>query len=257
MSTILSVDLTNPLRGDTGLFIEQGEPDPGDGTLSRSGMYLAILALIDGEAVDEHTECTDDIGVELFVYRYDLSQKYTLMATHGTLSDKVVQDSFVFTERVHFNMGSSKRLRYPNFGFVEGKWLGNKVWNSDAEVLSNPPTVTTDIDSITTDIVVYGTYLITYKINRDKYGLSIPPREDVEENKYSVVSYAVILNNSPEWLVVDVPEVVEDTGYLCTGGFGQVSINPGDDPGQPYADHDNAEKHIDYCSGEVLRDDTK
>jgi len=256
MSTVLSIDLSINSHDNKGLFIEQGEPDPGDGYLSRAGMFRALLALADNEPPEEDVQCTDDIGTMLYVYRYDLTQQYTLKITRGNLGSRTTADDETFTQKIQFNMDDSASLKYPNFGVLDKTWLGKRVWDIDGGVTS-APTTTTTIDEVKLSKKIYGTLLLTYKINRDAYGCRLIPRDEAEENKYSSVAYADC-DDGVKWLELKAPEGVEETGLLCKGGYGNLKVvpPPGDKP-PPSAPHKNARKVYDYCTGEVLVDDTK
>lgn len=259
VTATLAISLSRPAPSRLNqLFIEQGDPEPGEGYLSRAGMFLALLDLVENQDPAERTNClSGGRGTTLYVYRYDLSLPYTLHVTHGELGDRRVEDDLVFTEKIRVNMQGEVNLKYPNFGVVDTAWLGGKVWDKDGMEIS-PPAPTTTSSSVIFPDRLYGTLLISYKIKRDAYFLPLVARPEAEENKYSSVAYAVH-RGGVDWMEIRIPEQLEKTGKVCYGGGGTLGGHEGpEDPdGPPSAPHADAEIGIDYCSQEVLYDQTK
>ncbi len=237
------------------LFIEQENPDPTDGFLSRAGLYITVHNLLEAYQQDD-PDCKLGAGVFIYVYRYDLSLDYTLFASHGTLGERVVQDNLVFTQKIRPEMEDRKALSYPNFGETASSWLGDKVWDYNGNDIT-PPSFTTDLREIQYSQKVYGTHLLSYKIHRDKYSLALPKRELASSNKYSSVAFAIYKPGPPVWLEIKVPGGVEETDEQCSGGGGGgLDHNPPDpkpyEP--PYAPNTDAEQKVDYCTQETISD---
>jgi hypothetical protein len=244
----LTVGFSNPSGAAYELVIEQGEPNVYDGYLSRSALYLAIWAFLDNNTPQE-PQCTTDFTVDLFVYRNNLNLQYTLFSTYGVLGPPINQSDYSFTEKVKFQMKDKATLKYPNFGILGTKWVGGKVWDENG-LPTTEPTITVNNKDITFDKKVYGTLLVTYKLNRDKYVLDITPRTDATQNAYSAVAYATHLGG-PTWKELDIPADVEEQRKQCLGGYGKTSILSVD-PKIPKAPNVDAKTVKDYCTQETL-----
>lgn len=228
-----------------GLWIEQKNPDPADGYLSRAGMYRSILALLNGD-LPEEPDCVNDCVVDLYVYRYDLGLSYRLQASHGQLGNAIVEELY-FTEKIRVSMVDELRLKYPNFGVVESRWLGDRVWNQDGALTTAPSFVAT-MDMVRFSGAVYGDFLITYKINRDRYQLALPAREASIENKYASCAFATY-QGGIKWEPIEPPAGLEQTDQHCTGGGGSTTIGgPPDGRNIPVAAYADKKTEIDYCT---------
>lgn len=237
------------------LVIEQEGYGATDGYLSRAGLYLGLLALLDGEQPAEPV-CVDDCRTALYVYRRDLLLNYRLAVSHGKLGAPVREDDIYFTERLKFVMSDTMPFRYPCRDVVESRWLGDVVYDQDGGEV-DPPGQTPSVDAMTLTQPVYGTLAVTYRIDRDRYDLELPAREAAIENRYSSVAYAVYTGGL-QWLAVQPPPGAEESGQQCSGGWGaSLSVIPPDDPGLPTAPNADAEIVIDYCSQEVISDTSK
>lgn len=250
----LSLNLSRPASSDRdALIIEQEQPGQADGYLSRAGMYLSLLALINGE-MPEEPECVNECTTALYVYRYDLSLAYQLHVSHGSLGPMERQDDLYYTEIIKVSMDDEVRLKYPCWGVVESRWIGDKVWDQDGSATAAPGFVT-EVDKLKFAAPVYGTLAVTYKINRDKYSLALPKREAAIENKYSSVAFA-IYSGGGQWEMIDPPPGAESTDQQCTGGGG-TTVTPGSGGSSiPVSAH--ADKHItqDYCSRLITSNET-
>ena len=251
MDTTHSLNLSNQGISQSGLFIEQEPYGPSDGYLSRAGMYLVLFNILEDEEQEE-PDCTDDCTTIVYVYRYDLTLNYKLYVSRGVIGVKTVQET-IYIQKVKVSMQEEVALDYPNFGETSARWLGDKVWGRDGREIT-PPGYTASIDKVVFDQPVYGTLLLSYKINRDCYSVRLTKRAEAEENKYSSVAYA-IYKGGPTWKILEPPPGAEDTEHQCTGGGGGLDIpDPDPDEYPPYAPNVDAEKVIDYCTGEVESD---
>lgn len=234
------------------LFIEQEKYGATDGYLSRAGLYLGIMALLDGDPPADPV-CVDACGTTLHVYRYDLNVHYRLAVSHGALGEMVRSDDLLFTEKIVFVMADTAGLSYPCHGLVESLWLGDVVYDQDGGEIA-PPAMTASLDALALAAKVYGTLAVTYRTSRDSYALELPARDQVIENKYSSVAYA-LWNGGLTWLTVTPPPGAEESDQQCSGGWG-ASLHgvPPDAPEQPYGPNADAEILIDYCSQEVISD---
>ncbi len=230
------------------LWIEQEDISKTDGYLSRSAMYLAIWALLENGEPKAAT-CITDVSIDLYVYRTNLSMAYGFYSSYGVLSAKTPQIDYSFTESIKFQMTDEEGLRLPNFGIIAYRWIADAVWDAEGSPTS-APAVTFTSRKAKTSGKVYGTLQVTYKVNRDKYTLDLPKREDTEENKYSSVAYATH-KGGPTWKILTVPTNAENEDAMCKGGLGgSTTISPPDDD-IPVAPNIDAETIIDYCTNEV------
>jgi len=252
----LSLNLSRPASsGRDALIIEQEKPGQADGYLSRAGMYLSLLALINGE-MPEEPECVNECSTTLYVYRFDLALSYQLRVSHGSLGPLERQDDLYYTEKIKVSMDDEVRLKYPCWGVVESRWIGDQVWDQDGGAIASP-SFAAEVERLRFAAPVYGTLAVTYKINRDKYSLALPKRETAIENKYSSVAFAVY-QGGLEYLLVDPPVGMEESDRSCIGGGGSTSITgPEDDPTIPHAPNVDATIEINYCTQEITSDSTK
>ncbi|MBU1418328.1 MAG: hypothetical protein KKI15_07565, partial [Proteobacteria bacterium] len=217
----LTLNLSNSASSRDTLWIEQEQAGQADGYLSRAGMYRSIQALLNQEMPDE-PECVNECVVTLYVYRFDLALAYRLDVSHGHLGARITEDDLYFTEKIKVSMDDEVKLKYPCFGVVESRWLGDVVYDQDG-MQSVAPSFVAGVEKISFAAPVYGTFAVTYRIHRDKYLLSLPKRETAIENKYSSVAFA-LFTGGLELLEVDPPAGVEQTDMVCTGGGGSTSI---------------------------------
>lgn len=216
---------------------------------------MLFFDLLEGVETED-PDCTYSCGTTVYVYRYDLTLNYKLYASHGTLGDKITQGDLTYTEKVKVSMQDEVSLKYPNFGVVDTTWLGGKAWDRTGRE-TTAPGYTADSSKVIFDQPVYGTLLLTYRINRDKYSLSLPKRVDAEENKFSSVAYA-IYKGGPTWEEIETPPGSDDTDQQCTGGGGGgLEVDP-PDPKEypPYASNVDAKRVVDYCTQEVISDNS-
>lgn len=248
-----AINLTRQTIEESGLFIEQENYGRYDGFLSLAGMYNLLFNLLDGELPDD-PECYPDCGTNVYVYRYDLTLNYKLYVSYGSLGQKIQEETF-YIEKVRVSMESEVGLKYPCFGEITSRWLGDKVWDKNGREIATP-SYTVEIDKVVFDEPVYGTLLLAYKINRDAYALALPKREGADQNKYTSVAYA-IYSGGPTWLELEPPPGAEETDQQCKGGGGGGTVNPPEpEDSPPYAPNVDAKKVIDYCTQEVTSDNS-
>lgn len=248
----LNLSLPSSVARDT-LIIEQEKPGQADGYLSRAGMYLSILALINGE-MPEDPECVNECTTTIYVYRYDLALAYRLAVSHGSLGSMEREDDLYYTEKIKVSMEDEIKFKYPCFGVVESRWIGGLVWDQDGSSIAAPGFVA-DVDKLRFAAPVYGTLAVTYKISRDKYSLALPKRETAIENKYSSVAFAVYPGGG-KWEMIDPPPGAEATDQQCTGGGGGTTITPGAGGSSiPVSAHADRTITVDYCSQTITSDE--
>ena len=252
----LALSLSNPSEGiDDLLFLEQQQPDPYVGKLTKGQMAIATLGWLNPDlGYDVDNNCGGDDGMfstTVYAYLYKQDLEYTLAVSYGSLGKARVQET-TYTEIIKCSLKDSVDFSYPNEEVLSSSWVGN-TYDSVGNLV-NKPQYTYDNRSVFFTDKVYGSLRIRYKVIRHAYGLTISSRkiddDTVTENKYQSVAYA-IWSSDIDWIEVVTPYGFEETDGFC--GNGSITrIDP--DPEQPWvptAQPRDKTIKINYCTQEV------
>lgn len=162
--------------------------------------------------------CEDDgcLTVELQVRRSRANLSYTLKATYGELSSKMVH-STGRQESVTVSQTDELDLETNIVGSVTAEWEGDVI-GVDGSVLTPPPVITQEGSLLTWPVVVYaGVIRLSYGESYDTYTLTITPRgagdyeADNREGAYHSTVFA-LWGGGIETLEIDIPEMEGNCG---------------------------------------------
>lgn len=239
------------------IMLDQDGYLPCTGEVTKAAMvrFLADLIYQSGESAGVQCGMDGDVAALLVsAYLFDPGLNYRLLATYGLLSEGARHEREI-TETLQFKLTDEVSVKYPVAAISSVNWLSPFVRDKDFNKLEPKPDLAPgdELKTIKSSVACYGSAKVVYTTVVDSYILNIPPREDVEENKYSSVVYAVY-SGRPVWLVTDPPPGAEEMEGDCagqdTGHLGRPPKWPSDLP-KAYA---NRAIRINYCTTEKLSD---
>ena len=261
MPSNLNITLVNPSSATASrdlLRLEQ-EPWGSDiGKVSKKDTVGFILGTMFPEFssvipdIDCGMEIDGSIKCNILAYPAYPTLNYVLDASYGFLGPKEIKE-LEEKEAIVLSSSSSAKLKYPTKGVTRYYWEGD-VFDYFGG-LTPPPVVTFSSDEIELDKVVSGVLIVEYAVVRHDYVLTVFPREEAEENKFSSVVYGRYTGGI-NWVEVEPPpnadELSDGTLTCGFGSGGETSVGEdGDDWEPPVATHKDYITEIDYCTGDV------
>ena len=266
MNTSLSLSLSSPagLAERDLLMLEQKEWGPHTGGISRADLVEYLGRKIYGEDTDngwgESVDCGMEDGAvvtEVYAYPSLVGLAYRIGCTWGTLSQFVVQE-LEQDEVLEFSLASEARTKYPSQGIISAQAIGD-LYDAGGAVVPLPG-ITSSLDTVYLSRAVYGKILVRYRVLRHRYSLRIERRDQATtvENFFSSIVYAWWAGGVKHLEIEPPPGAEEYAADSECGRGGGTSSDDDDDDDPEVPTAAGADRHIvyDYCSSELISDNT-
>jgi hypothetical protein len=241
------ITYTGPTGDDTpDIILEQVPWDEYVGRVTIGTMVEQLKALLYGYK-NPDTYCGVEDGQwegQLNVYPRTKTLPYNLGVSHGVVGVGVVEE-FEHTENIVFNLTATASLTYFAQEVVAIEWITSS-YDSLGSVIKTP-VVEIAGNTVTLSEVAYCTLTVTYSVYRLVHTVTVPERENAEENKYTSVAYAHY-DGGVVWEELEQPANADIVGNC---GYDQDAFADCD-PAATIADKYTV---YNYCSNEVLSDE--
>lgn len=247
------------------LRIEQEEWETTTGQVTKSGLYSYLYGRLTANIVVNNVNCgfsmvdgVPTVFTTIYVYLPMAEFPYAFHTSYGMLGAKAI-DRLEQKEIINFSLSKSHQLVYLPGADVEYSWVG-AVYDVHGAV-TPAPEVSFEGGSVLLNKIVYGSLRVEYGVLRHKYVLQAPIRAGVEEvDLFGAVVYA-IYDGGISWLELEPPPGIDALlggGGSNVCGYAVIPADVPDDEYQPPTECPKADRtiDIDYCSQEVLSDDT-
>ncbi len=239
------------------ITLEQAEWSNYIGVVTKIDGVRYILSSVfgqDTEPVEVDCGLAADGNLNTTVYAYPAYPTliYTLHASYGTLGERTVEE-FEYTETVSFSNEDSASLEYPAQDIISAEIVGD-MWDMYGAVASLPEVSVDEDGNVLLSEERYGSVEVTYTVCRHVYELEIEPREDAVGDFFGSFVYALVNENNPVALEIEVPDGAEDaaSGSGCGyGDSGSVDDDDEDDPSEPTDSGADVRRTVNMCSGVV------
>ena len=254
---------------DVNLRIEQEEWEDTTGTMTKSDLYYLLYGFLDQGVVNNTVDCginsDGSITCIIYTYPYPNDLTYTLKTSYGILGERVVEE-VEENEIITFRLEDEYSVGV-ECSNTSVEWVGN-VYDGSGEIVSSKPTVTFDSSGkISLSQSVYGSLRIIYTYTRHKYDLNISKRDDALSDVFGAVAYGIWSKDGLSgisWAELTAPPNSDENASIdATCGWyvdDEVDDEEEDDEedGVPeYAPFADLETIIDYCSQEILSENTR
>jgi hypothetical protein len=256
----LSISLATPGADESDYILIEQEPWPSDmGRTSVLQGIQGIYASIFGSLFpDPNCGGLNGFDTPIYLFPSRSSLNFTFALSHGEFVP-CISETLTREEVVQCGLQDSANIEYPPASAVSLSWIG-KCYDENGNELGKP-TVTVSGRKLSFSEKVYGSIRARYQVYRKTYNCRIEERDDSIENNFESVAYAR-WDGGIVWLEINPPSGYDATLGDCGNGVygqdsgGTTAICAPAGSKYPSAARANRVTKIEYCSQEVMSDET-